>query len=108
MPSGFDAGTGDQVCRNCGEPTSLSELDQYHWCGECQAGLRKRITGRAHVIALLVVVPFAGWILLDSQFSYFPWYAWLLPLAAAYYLGFRLGREVMKGWIRWQRVNRPE
>ena len=108
MPSGFDAGTGDQVCRNCGEPKPLADLDQYHWCEDCQAGLRKRITGRAHLIALLVVLPFAAWILLDSQFSYFPWYAWLLPLAAAYYLGFRLGREVMKGWIRWQRVNRPE
>lgn len=107
MPSGFDpSGT----CRSCGEGKPQAELDHHYWCEDCRAALHRRIRGRAHVVALLVVLPFAAWILVEwvgaeGGFGYLPLYAWLLPLGAAYYLGFRIGREALKGWARWKRVS---
>lgn len=104
MPPGFDpSGT----CRSCGEPKPQAELDHHYWCEECRGELHRRIRGRAHVVALLVVLPFAVWILVQGRFGYLPLYAWLLPLGAAYYLGFRIGREALKGWARWKRVSGP-
>lgn len=57
-----------------------------------------------HLTALAITVPFGIWILLGESFGVLPLYAWLLPLAAAYYLGYRIGREVVKGFVRWKRV----
>ena len=50
-----------------------------------------------HVIALAITVPFAIWILVGDIRGVLPTGAWALPLAAAYYLGLRVGREVTKG-----------
>lgn len=57
-----------------------------------------------HIIAALIVVPFAVWVWGLERSDYLPPYAWLIPLAAAYYLGFRIGREAIKGYLRWRRV----
>ena len=50
-----------------------------------------------HAIALAVTVPFAIWILVGDTRGVLPPTAWAMPLAAAYYLGLRIGREVKKG-----------
>lgn len=50
-----------------------------------------------HVIALAITVPFGIWILAGDIHGVLPTGAWALPLAAAYYLGFRIGRELTKG-----------
>ncbi|TFG65034.1 MAG: hypothetical protein E4H28_04595 [Gemmatimonadales bacterium] len=50
-----------------------------------------------HVIALAITVPFAIWILVGDTRGVLPTGAWALPLAAAYYLGLRIGREITKG-----------
>lgn len=98
----------DARCRECGAPNSRDDLDEYGWCPACQAALRRR-TGRvAHLIALLIVLPFAVWILVSERSGYFSLYAWLLPLAAAYYLGLRIGRELARGYLRWRRSNEPQ
>jgi len=55
-----------------------------------------------HLIAALITVPFAIWILRLDTGNFLPRAAWLLPLAAAYYLGFRIGGEVVKGYVRWR------
>jgi len=56
-----------------------------------------------HLAALVVTVPFATWIVVEGRYGVLPLYAWLIPLGAAYYLGYRIGREVMKGYVRTQR-----
>jgi hypothetical protein len=53
-----------------------------------------------HAIALVITVPFAIWILVGDTRGVLPTGAWALPLAAAYYLGLRVGREVTKGVLR--------
>jgi hypothetical protein len=94
---------GEVDCRECGTSHAREELDLYGWCGACQANMRRK-TGRAsHLIAIVIVLPFAIWVLLGGRSGYFPLYAWLLPLAAAYYLGLRIGRELTKGYLRWRR-----
>lgn len=93
----------DADCRECGASNSPANLDVYGWCPACQAALRRRTWRAAHVIAVLIVIPFAIWILVGGRSGYFPLYAWLLPLGAAYYLGLRIGRELAKGYLRWRR-----
>ena len=94
---------GDAGCRECGAQHARDDLDVYGWCPACRAALRKRTVRASHLIALLIVVPFAIWILVGDRSGYFSLYAWLLPLAAAYYLGLRIGRELAKGYLRWRR-----
>ena len=50
-----------------------------------------------HLIAAGITVPFAIWVVLSDIRGVLPWAAWLLPLAAAYYLGLRIGRELVRG-----------
>lgn len=94
---------GDATCRECGAARSREDLDVYGWCPACTAALRKRTVRASHIIALLIVLPFATWILIGGRSGYFPLYAWLLPLGAAYYLGLRIGRELARGYLRWRR-----
>jgi len=61
---------------------------------------RIRLQWAQRGIAVLVTLPFAIWIALDGTGTYFPRYAWLLPLAGAYYLGLRIGGVVVRGWIK--------
>ena len=95
-------------CRACGHPHPEDELDDAGWCRSCQADLERRTRKAPHLIAAAIVLPFAVWIVVGGRFGILPPYAWLLPLAAAYYLGFRIGRELVKGWIRWRRTRRGE
>lgn len=50
-----------------------------------------------HLIAAAITVPFAIWIALSDIRGVLAPAAWLLPLAGAYYLGLRIGREVVRG-----------
>ena len=92
------------VCKGCGEVRPRDKLDENAWCTECQERAQKRIRVGQHVIALLIVLPFATWILLVEKYDFLPQYAWLLPLVAAYYLGMRIGRESIKGYFRWRQA----
>lgn len=95
---------GGQTCRSCGEARPEETLDEHGWCSDCQDRLERRIRWGMHVVATLVVLPFAVWVLVLEKAAYFPWYAWLIPLAGAYYLGLRIGREALKGYARWRRL----
>lgn len=53
-----------------------------------------------HLIAAAVTVPFAIWIAVSDIRGVLAPAAWLLPLAGAYYLGLRIGREVVRGLRR--------
>ena len=50
-----------------------------------------------HAIAAIITLPFAVWVLVGDKSGVLSPAAWVLPLAAAYYLGLRIGREVTKG-----------
>lgn len=91
-------------CRSCGRPYPEDDLDDAGWCRACLADLEKKTRRLPHLVAALIVLPFAVWIVLGGQFAVLPSYAWLLPLAAAYYLGYRIGREVIRGIFRWRRA----
>lgn len=94
-------------CDACGGVFPKDALDEDRWCDACRPGMQARIRRWRHVIALLIVIPFAIWIVRLERLDYLPPLAWLLPLAAAYYLGFRIGREVVKGYVRWRRTRGP-
>ncbi len=91
-------------CRACGRAFPELELDETSWCRSCAADLDRKTRRVPHLIAACIVIPFAVWVVLGGQFAVLPRYAWLIPLAAAYYLGFRIGREVVKGYGRWRRA----
>jgi len=57
------------------------------------------MTGRwvPHLIAAGITLPFALWVAMSDLRGVLSPVAWLMPLAAAYYLGLRIGREVVKG-----------
>ncbi|MFO7586907.1 MAG: hypothetical protein R6X22_02450 [Gemmatimonadota bacterium] len=92
-----------EACRACGVEFPESTLDEARWCPQCHADLETAAARGQHVIALLVTLPFAIWIVREGTRGYFPLYAWAIPLAAAYYLGMRIGREVVRGWTRSRR-----
>lgn len=91
-------------CRACGRHHPEDLLDDASWCRACVADLDRKTRRHPHLIAAAIVLPFAIWIVLGGQFAVLPAYAWLLPLAAAYYLGYRIGREVIRGYYRWRRA----
>ena len=91
------------TCRSCGQDLPQSTLDEAGWCPECAWELESKAARGQHAIALLITLPFAIWIAVEGTRGYFPLYAWAIPLAAAYYLGMRIGREVVKGWARSRR-----
>ena len=92
------------LCDGCGTLNPKEALDEDGWCAECRPRMQRRMHISPHVIATLLVVPFAIWVWRFDKAEFLPGYAWLIPLAAAYYLGFRIGREAVKGYLRWRRV----
>ena len=91
------------TCRGCGEDLPQSTLDDNGWCPQCSWALEKTAARGQHFIAASITLPFAIWIAVEGTRGYFPVYAWAIPLAAAYYLGMRIGREVVRGWVRSRR-----
>ena len=103
LPRGEELHFQGSTCDRCGGLFPTAELDADHWCGDCQPRMRRRLVVWRHVIAAIVVLPFAIWVIRLERLDFLPQVAWLLPLSAAYYLGFRIGREVVKGYTRWHR-----
>lgn len=92
------------ACDPCGQVFPKGELDENHWCGECRPRMQRRMRLGRHLVAAVIVLPFAIWIWQLEKFDFLAPAAWLLPLVAAYYLGWRIGREVVKGYTRWRRA----
>ena len=76
---------------------------------QVEARRRKRLAWAQRGIAAVITLPFAIWIAVEGTGTFFPQYAWLLPLAGAYYLGLRIGGVVVRGWTkaREQRLELP-
>jgi len=91
------------ACDACGGVFTEGELSEDGWCSKCAPGMQRKLAVWRHVVAILVVLPFAIWTLRIERLDFLPRAAWLMPLAAAYYLGYRIGREVVKGYTSWHR-----
>ena len=105
-PAGTPEGLHFQgaACDACGELFPKGALDEDRWCADCRPRMQRRMQMGRHIVATLITLPFAIWVIQLERAEFLPAYAWLLPLAAAYYLGFRIGREVVKGYTRWRRT----
>ncbi|MFV1988045.1 MAG: hypothetical protein ACC682_12250 [Gemmatimonadota bacterium] len=90
------------VCAACGRSSSSKALDEDDWCDDCRSAMRRRVRRARHMVAAVITLPFAIWILTLERGGTLSQAAWLLPLAAAYYLGWRIGGEVVRGFIRWR------
>lgn len=94
------------MCGACGRMFPKGQLDDDDWCEGCGPRMQQRMRTWRHVVAASITLPFAVWVVIWLQTSpdlgFLPPYAWGLPLVAAYYLGFRIGREVVKGYTRWR------
>jgi len=62
----------------------------------------------SHFVALVVTLPFAIWISRVATTDVLQPGAWALPLVAAYYLGMRIGGELIKGYARWRTADRRD
>lgn len=91
------------ACDACGEVYPRGTLDPNHWCEACRPRMLKRMRLWRHVVALVVALPIAVWIFSHPTFHRRPLMLWVLFVIAAYYLGYRLGREVMKVYTRLRR-----
>lgn len=101
----FRVGSGDGEasearCRSCRGLHPRDELDDRLWCSGCRERVRRLSRIGSHVTALVVTIPFAVWVLFSGSTEVLSPWAWVMPLAAAYYLGWRIGREIVKGWVK--------
>lgn len=103
-PSGPTLGgeEAERRCASCREIYPNSALDQRLWCPPCRDALKRRARIGSHLAALVVTVPFGIWILVTGSSEVLSPLAWVMPLGAAYYLGWRIGRELIEGWVRLQ------
>jgi hypothetical protein len=99
-PPGPGAGEDDVRCASCREPRPRDELDERLWCPGCRDALDRKLRLWTHGTALAVTVPFGVWVYTVRTSEVISPVAWLLPLGAAYYLGWRIGKELVKGWVR--------
>ena len=87
-------------CASCRELYPTSALDQRLWCPPCRDELARKLRWGSHVTALAITVPFAVWVYMVRTTEVLSPWAWVLPRGAAYYLGWRIGKELIKGWVR--------
>lgn len=100
-PPGSGGDDGEQArCAACRELHPRDELDQRLWCADCRDRRDRWTRIGSHLTALAVTLPFGAWIALEASTEVLSVWAWLLPLAAAYYLGWRIGRELSRGLVR--------
>lgn len=97
------SGDGEEAgarCRSCRAVRPREELDDRLWCEACRERLARASLIGSHLTAVLVTVPFGIWVLVSGSTEVLSPWAWVMPLGAAYYLGWRIGREIVKGWVK--------
>ncbi|MDX1579895.1 MAG: hypothetical protein R3266_15535 [Gemmatimonadota bacterium] len=88
------------ACDVCGEVFTREELDRHHWCEACRPAMLRRMRLWRHLVAVVVTLPIAVWVFTHPTFDRQPLALWALLVLAAYYLGYRLGREVVRIYLR--------
>ena len=90
----------DAACLHCGREVPWSTLDRWNWCKPCRTELNRTVRKGQYVVAALITLPFLVWILVGGTGTVLPTYAWALPLLAAWYLGSRIGRVLVRNYLR--------
>jgi hypothetical protein len=88
------------ACQHCGAAVAESSLDRWNWCKPCRTELERRTRRGQYLVAALITLPFLLWILAEGTGGVLPTYAWALPLLAAWYLGSRIGRVLIRNYLR--------
>lgn len=84
----------DAPCRSCGRSAAAEELDAGGWCPGCRRTVIRRATVTGWVIALLGSGGLAYLLFVVLQLGQRFLMAWLLLLAAVYYILYKLTRRV--------------
>ncbi len=95
-----DGGEERTRCAACRELYPHDDLDRRLWCPSCSDRRERWVRIGGHASALAVTIPFGAWVAVEASTEVLSIWAWLLPLAVAYYLGWRIGRELSKGLVR--------
>ncbi len=95
-----DGGASEARCRSCRRVRPREELDDRFWCPDCRERVKRLSRIGSHATAALVTIPFGVWVLVSGSTEVLSGWAWVMPLGAAYYLGWRIGREIVKGWVK--------
>lgn len=88
------------ACKRCGRSSPAGEVDDSGWCAECRAKVIRRATLAAHVAVVatavgLIVILFAL-VRASPQFLVL----WLVLVAGACFVLFKLVRRVAFEWYR--------
>jgi len=95
-----EPGEAPDACAHCGQETPASALDRWNWCKPCRTELDRKVRKGQYAVAALITLPFLVWILVEGTGTVLPTYAWALPLLAAWYLGSRVGRVLVRNYLR--------
>ena len=90
----------DSTCQHCGQDVPWSTLDRWNWCKTCRSDLDRKVRRGQYVVAALITLPFLVWIIVEGTGTVLPTYAWALPLLASWYLGSRIGRVLVRNYLR--------
>lgn len=89
------------TCVRCLEVQDMALIDRIFWCESCRARAMRRATRIGRVVAFTLTTLLILWIALvvqparDLILS-----AWIVAIAAAFYLAMRISREVAYGAMR--------
>lgn len=91
-------------CHRCRQARPTEELDRMIWCEECLRVERRRAAWWGRAMAFLAAVALSFWIAIDVQPSDQFLLLWALVVIVAFYLGSRLGTELVFGVARVRNV----
>jgi hypothetical protein len=91
-------------CHRCRQQRTTEELDRMIWCEECLRAERRRAAWWGRGMAFLAAVALSFWIAIDVQPSDQFLLLWALVVVVAFYLGSRLGTELVFGIVRVRNV----
>jgi hypothetical protein len=91
-------------CHRCRQARTTGELDRMIWCEDCLRLERRRAARWGRGLAFLAAVALALWIAIDIQPSDQFLVLWALVVIVAFYLGSRLGTELVFGIVRVRNV----
>jgi len=87
-------------CRVCGLEKPRREVDRLLWCEECVQAGRARAATRSWAIGALLALVLGSWIWLYIRPSDLVLGGWIAVVVAGFWLGARIGREVLFGIYR--------
>jgi hypothetical protein len=91
-------------CHRCRQARPTEELDRMIWCEECLRAERRRAAWWGRAMAFLAAVALSFWIAIHVQPSEQFLLLWALVVIVAFYLGSRLGTELVFGVVRVRNV----